>query len=433
MPDDHKYTQNLKIEAAPEPNFVSISLLQHVGVMCKPVVKVGQHVLEGQLIGDIFSKPGCPVHASVSGTVKRIEDVTTPNGGTSYNIVIENDFQHTLSPDVQPFGKKLSDATFEEICAVIRNAGIAGMGGTAFPTHMKLAAAKGRVRGIIINCCECEPFLCATHRIVVENPQAIVNGAKILMMALGVRDTVLAVSKDKKDEIAALNHCISNSEMISIETVSEKYPQGSEKQLVYSLTKLVTPLGKSPIEVGYVVFNAETCAAVYDAFSKGMPLIKRVVTVDGDCIASPRNLLVPIGTPAADLIGCCDGLCKPPKKMILGGPMMGQAQWDVETPITKSTSALIVLSDFFDRESKLPKVCIKCGRCVDACPMGLMPYRIASYAQHTNVDMPVKLHPEACIECGSCSYVCPGGVPVAQLVEKVKLLQITERRKSDTD
>lgn len=427
-PDEHKYTKNSPIERVSDPEIVSIALTQHVGVMCRPLVKSGDYVAEGQLIGEIPGGLGCPVHASVSGTVLKIEEVTTAWGGTSYNILVKNDGLHSVSEEVRPFGKKLSEATSDELIAAVRSAGIAGMGGTAFPTHAKLSAAKGKVDRVIVNCLECEPFVCANHRIIIENTDAVVNGVKIIMMALGVREAWLAVSEDRKDELSALGKALSESRIMSVKRIASKYPAGSEKQLIYALMGREIKEGRTPLDEAVVVFNAETCKAVYDAFAKGRPLCDRVVTVDGDCISRPANLLVPIGTPVSHLIDFCGGLCAEPKKIIIGGPMMGQAAWDPNTPITKNTSAVLVFSKYFDRESKLPAACIRCGRCVSACPMKLMPLKIAALAAKGKIDECDKLGAASCMECGSCTYVCPGGVPVAQMVGRAKSAILSERR-----
>lgn len=427
-PDDHKYTKNSAIEKIAEPQLVSIPLSQHVGVMCRPVVKAGDKVLVGQLIGEVPSGLGCPVHASVSGTVQRIEEVTTAYGGVSYNVVIENDKQNTLAPTVHPFGKKLSEATSQDIVAVIRNAGIAGMGGTAFPTYAKVAAARGKVDTMIINCCEGEPFVTITGRMIHENLLDILGGIKILMMAIGVREASVAIEKDRKNEIKILQSALEKEKMISLKKVSAKYPSGSEKHLIYALKREEIPEGKTPIDSGCVVFNAETCAAVYNAFSKGMPMIKRNITVDGDCIANPRNLSVPIGTPASYIIEQCGGLIKTPKKIIFGGPLMGHAQWDKDAPVSKTTSAILVFSDYFDRESKMDPVCIRCGRCVKACPMGLMPLEIVAFTNRAKIDKAESLGAAACIECGACTHVCPGGIPVTQIVSRAKTEILTKRR-----
>jgi len=432
-PDDHKYTRDTAIERIKDPDTVSIPLSQHVGVMCRPVVKAGDRVLVGQLIGEVPGGLGCPVHSSVSGIVQRIEEVTTTYGGSSYNIVIENDKQNTLCETVRPFGKKIAEATFQEIVAVIRNAGIAGMGGTAFPTYAKVTQARGKVDTMIVNCCEGEPFVTVTGRMIHECLQEILGGVKILMIALGVRKATLAIEKDRKKEIKKLNSALDKEDLMELKRVSAKYPSGSEKHLIYALTKEEIPAGKTAIDAGCIVFNAETCAAVYNAFAKGMPLIRRVITVDGDCIAKPRNLSVPIGTSASYIIDQCGGLIKDAKKIIFGGPLMGHAQWDKNAPVSKATSAILVFSDYFDRESKMEPVCIRCSRCVKACPMGLMPIDIVSVVNRGKIEKAETMGAAACIECGACTHVCPGGLPVTQIVGRAKTDILARRRNAQSE
>lgn len=433
-PDSHKYTASSPVKRIPEPETVSVPLTQHVGVMCRPVVKVGDRVLRGQLVGEIPGGLGCPVHSGVSGTVIRIEEFTTEAGGVSYNIVIENDGENTLSPTVRPFGKKLSEASFEEIVSVIRNAGITGMGGTAFPTHARLAAARGKVDKIIVNCLESEPFSCSTHRLVAENAAEIIGGVKILMVALGVRHAVVAVGEGEKEELRALDTALGGSDIITVRKVSSKYPADSERLLIYTLTGIAVPSGTSPMESGCIVFSADTLYAVFEAFAKGLPLCERVVTADGDCVAEPANWLVPVGTPASHLINCSGGLCREVKKLVFGGPLSGKAVWDENSPVTKNTKAILALSSFFDRESKKDApVCLRCGRCVDACPMGLAPVKIVEAYRKGSVGGCKMLYADACTDCGCCSYVCPGGVSVSQIVTAAKHSVLEKRRKAVSD
>ncbi len=432
-PDDHKYTASSPVRAIPDPEYVSIPLTQHVGVMCRPVVKIGDRVFRGQLVGEIPGGLGCPVHSGISGTVRRVEEFTTDSGGSSYKVVIENDRENITAPTVKPFGKKLSEATFEEIVSVIRNAGITGMGGTAFPTHARLIAARGKVDRVIVNCLETEPFSCSTHRLIMENSAEIIGGAKIVMVALGVREAWMAVSDSDREELRELDALLGDSKLISVHKVSPKYPADSERHLVYSLTGTAIPAGKSPIDAGCVVFSADTLVAVYEAFSKGLPLCERVITVDGDCVAEPANFLVPVGTPASHLIKCAGGLVRQPKKVVMGGPLQGHAAWDTDTPVTKNTKALLVLSDFFDRESKDPASCLRCGRCVDTCPMGLMPVKIMEAYRRGDIKACEALSADTCAECGCCTYVCPGGVSVTQLVSAAKATIFEKRRKAVSD
>ena len=429
-PDDHKYTANLPVMNLTEPEYISIPLTQHVGVMCRPVVSVGDRVFRGQLVGEIPGGLGCPVHSGISGVVKKIEEFTTDAGGSSFRVIVENDRENILAPTVKPFGKKLSEATFEEIVSVIRNAGVTGMGGTAFPTHARLLAARGKVDRVIVNCLETEPFSCSTHRLIMENSAEIIGGAKIVMVALGVREAWMAVSDRARDEIEELDTVLGGSKLLSIQKVAARYPADSERHLVYALTGKAVPAGKSPIDAGCVVFSADTLVAVYEAFSKGLPLCERGITVDGDCIAEPANFLVPVGTTVSHLINCAGGLCRKPKKIVMGAPLTGHAAWDAETPVTKNTRAVVVLSDFFDRESKDPAVCLRCGRCIDACPMGLMPVKIMEAYRRMDTKACEALGADACMECGCCTYVCPGGVPVAQTVSAARAKVSEKRRKA---
>ncbi len=419
--DEYKNTQKCRIETLPPPAKVTIPLSQHIGAPAAACVNVGDTVTLGQKIGDVAEGMlGCPVHSSVSGTVKEIVKKTLPTGAVVDHVVIENDLLDTLSPDIHPTEKRLADVDPEEIISVIREAGIVGMGGAAFPTYAKIRSAIGKVERIIINCAECEPFITANHRLLLEHPSSVVNGIKILLVALGVHTAWIAVENNKMDAVQKLEELVSDSKMISVKVMQTKYPQGDERQLVYALTGEEIPAGKLPADVGCVIFNAETCASVYKAFSAGMPSVNRVVTVDGDCIRRPKNLLVPIGTGAGDLISFCGGLSRPPKKLISGGPMMGFAQWDPDMPVTKSTSAVLVLSGRFGRTTAQVPTCIHCGRCVNHCPMHLMPMYIAQFSQVGDLKRAEEYGAMSCVECGSCSYNCPGGVEIVQHIRVAK-------------
>ena len=419
--DEYKNTQKCRIETLPPPAKVTISMSQHIGAPASVCVNVGDAVTVGQKIGDVAEGMlGCPVHASVSGTVKEIVKKTLPTGASADHVVIENDMLDTLCPDIRPTEKRLADVDPEEIISVIREAGIVGMGGAAFPTYAKIRSALGKADKIIINCAECEPFITANHRLLLEHPSSVVNGVKILLVALGVHTAWIAVENNKMDAVAKLEELVADSRMISVKVMQTKYPQGDERQLVYALTGEEIPAGKLPADVGCVIFNAETCASIYKAFSAGMPSVSRVVTVDGDCIRRPKNLLVPIGTGAGDLIAFCGGLARPPKKLISGGPMMGMAQWDPDVPVSKSTSAILVLSERFGKKNTPVPTCIHCGRCVNHCPMHLMPMYIAQFSQKGDLKRAEEYGAMSCVECGSCSYNCPGGVEIVQHIRVAK-------------
>ena len=426
--EEYKNTRKCRIEALPPPAKVTIPLSQHIGAPAVACVNVGDTVTLGQKIGDVAEGMlGCPVHSSVSGTVKEIVKKTLPTGAVVDHIVIENDMLDTVSPDLHPTEKRLADVTPEEIVSVIREAGIVGMGGAAFPTYAKINSAMGKVDKIIVNCAECEPFITANHRLLLEHGASVINGVKILLKALGVRTAFIAVEDNKMDAVEKLEELLGDSRMISVKVMKTKYPQGDERQLVYALTGEEIPAGKLPADVGCVIFNAETCAAIYKAFSTGMPSVSRVVTVDGDCIRRPKNLLVPVGTSASDLIAFCGGLCRPPKKLVNGGPMMGTAQWDPEMPVTKSTSAVLVFSARFGRKNVAKPACIRCGRCVNHCPMHLMPMYIAQFSKIGDLKRAEEYGAMSCVECGSCSYNCPGGVEIVQHIRVAKAAIKTEK------
>ncbi|MBQ3125890.1 MAG: electron transport complex subunit RsxC [Clostridia bacterium] len=417
---EHKHTRQMQIAAMPAPAKVSIPLSQHIGAHCKPLVQVGDHVWRGQLIGDVEEGLGCPVHASVSGTVTAIDTRNDANARPIVNIVIENDGEMALDPSITPYNRKLTETTTEEIIDIVRRAGISGMGGATFPTHAKIRSALGKVDRLIINCAECEPYITANHRLLLENPAAVINGAKILLKAFGLRMADIAIEDNKLDAINKIEQMVADSAMIRVRVLKTKYPQGDERQLIYALTGKALPAGKLPADVGCVVFNAETCAAIFSAFAYGMPLIERIVTVDGDCVSQPQNLLVSIGTSALDVIEACGGLRRAPRKLIFGGPMMGAAQWDIHTPVTKGTSAILVFSEKAEKQSRLPEACIHCGRCVQNCPMRLMPNYLAQYAKAGRLAEAEAFGALSCVECGTCSYNCPGQVQIVQFIRVAK-------------
>ena len=418
--EEYKNTRRCRIESLPAPEIVTIPLSQHIGAPATALVKKGDTVTIGQKIGDVTGGLGCPVHASISGTVTDIIKKTAQNGLQVEHVVIRNDLKDTICPDIRPVAKKLTEVTTEEIIEIVREAGISGMGGAAFPTYAKIQSALGKVDKLIVNCAECEPFITANHRLLLEQPGSVINGIKILLKALGVRTAYLAVEDNKMDAIEKLEELTADSKMISVKTMKTKYPQGDERQLVYAITGTEIPTGKLPADVGCVIFNAETCAAVYRAFAFGMPLVSRIVTVDGDCVKRPRNILAPIGTRVSDFVEFCGGLVREPKKIINGGPMMGAAQWDTEMPVTKSTSAVLLFSEHFGKKNVPAQVCIRCGKCIRNCPMHLMPMYIAQFSKIHDLKRAEDYGAMSCVECGSCSYNCPGGVEIVQYIRVAK-------------
>lgn len=428
-PPQNKNTAGCAVEKMPPPEKVHIPLSQHIGGVCVPLVKKGDKVDKGQIIGDVEGGLGCPVHASVSGTVESIEVKTNAAGQKTGQIVIVNDFEERLSPDVKPIGKAIDGLTVDELVEITRKAGIAGMGGATFPTYAKLSSAAGKIDHLIVNCAECEPYITVNHRLMVEQPERLVNGLKILLKVFGLQKGYIAVEDNKPDAIAILKEKTAGSELpIEVCVMKTKYPQGDERQIIYALTGKELTSGHLPFEVGCLILNAETVAAIYDAVEYGMPLIERFVTVDGDCIKTPKNLSVRLGTPINELIEYCGGLVKDPHKIICGGPMMGIAQWKMYAPTVKGTSSVLVFSNknrkrFTDKPS-----CIHCGRCVGHCPMHLMPNYLVAFANDGQLDKCKQFDILGCVECGSCSYDCPADVPIVQTIRAAKGKILEEMR-----
>ncbi len=431
--EDYKNTRRAQIRRMnPAPQRVCIPMCQHIGVPSVPVVGAGDIVDRGQLIGEAGAGLGCPVHASVSGKVTRVYDRIGATGSMVTCVEIENDFEDRDCKSIKPFEKRLGETSPEEIIEIVKNAGIAGMGGATFPTYAKIQSAIGKVTSLIINGAECEPFITADHRTMLESPASVINGTKILLKALSLRRAYIAIEDNKLDAVAKLEELLAGSELIKVQVCKTKYPQGDERQLMYALTGRELPLGKLPADIGCVIFNAATAAAIFRAFAKGMPLIERVITVDGDCVREPGNVLVPLGASAMDVIEACGGLVKQPHKLIFGGPMMGVAQWDPETPVTKGTTAILALSRDFEAVGKYeqPPVCIHCGKCGEVCPVYLLPNYIAEFELAGRLDEAERFGAEACVECGACSYICPGYFPVTQYVKNAKSKVIAAKRRS---
>lgn len=418
--EEHKNTAGCAIEPMPVPATVSIALSQHIGAPCAPLVKVGDTVTRGQMIGSVENALGCPVHSSVSGKVIAIDSRNNAQGIPVQNIIIENDGQGTLCPDVKPLEGSYLDRTADELIERIRLAGISGMGGAMFPTYAKIRSALGKVDHIIINCAECEPYITADCRVMIEYTDRLISGVKILMHIFGLDSAYIAVEDNKPESIAALRRETQDFPGIKVCVCKTKYPQGDERQLMYALTRRQLPPGKLPADMGCVFFNASSCVAIHNAVIDGMPVIERVITVDGDCVNTPKNILAPIGASFSDLIEFAGGLKKTPYMLVSGGPMMGAAQWDIKGPVIKGTSALLVLSEDQFTHYNEPSVCIRCGRCVRNCPMHLMPNYLVRFARLGKYDEAAKLGVMSCVECGTCSYNCPGHMMIVQHIRVAK-------------
>lgn len=427
---DEKNTKNLPITEFPAPKTVSIPMQQHIGAPATPLVKKGDAVCVGQIIGRFDNGLSCPVHASVSGTVKDIEMRNSYTGyGKTAHVIIENDFLDTVADTVKPYSGELKDATPEEIIEIVKEAGISGMGGAAFPTHAKISSAIGKAKDVIVNCAECEPYITANHRLMLEEPERIVGGVKILLKALGLDHAIFAIEDNKKDAAEKMCEHIAGEDGLEVALLKTKYPQGDERQLIYALKGIELPAGNLPADVGCVIFNAETCAAVHTAFTTGMPLIKRIVTIDGDAINEPKNIRVPLGTSYEDVFEFCGGVKENISRIISGGPMMGAAQWDYNSVIMKNTSAILVFSEEKDRTIVENASCIHCGKCVSVCPMHLMPNYLAAFSKADNDEMCEKFNLMSCVECGCCTYNCPGRVPIVQHIRNKKAQIVALRKK----
>ena len=410
-PKENKlYTCDMPVQVFPAADVVVIPMSQHIGAPCSPLVKKGDKVTLGQKIGD--NQGLCvPVHASVSGTVKAVEARPHSSGTTMMSVVIENDHQDTLCPDIQPRTPEAVEAlTAEELIGIIREAGVVGMGGASFPTHVKLSGGIGKVDTVIINAGECEPYITADDRLCREMPERVISGLKIIMKILGLEEGHIAIEDNKPQAIEALKKAAAQEDGIILDVLPAMYPQGAEKQLIQSVTGRQVPSGGLPAAVGCAVFNAATCKAICDAVYDGMPLVRRIVTVSGDVLMEPKNLLVPIGTSYNDLIEAC-GLSERPYKVLNGGPMMGMAQFDLAVTTVKACNAVTVLGKRNKYIVEPPK-CIRCGRCVGVCPMKLMPVLMFKAVLANDLEGMKQTHLMDCIECGCCAYECPACVPL---------------------
>ena len=410
-PKENKwYARDKEIQEYPEPDILVIPMSQHIGAPCKPLVKKGDLVKVGQKIGD--NQGLCvPVHASVSGKVKAVENRPHTNGGYVMSVVIENDHQGTLCEDIKARTQEEVDAlTSEELISIIREGGVVGMGGATFPTHVKLSGGIGKVDTVIVNAGECEPYITSDDRLCREMPDELISGLKIIMRIFGLKEGRIGIEDNKPEAVKALQANLCKEDGIIIDVLPAKYPQGAEKQLIYAVTGREVPSGGLPAAVGCAVFNAATCKAIHDVVYKGMPLIKRVVTVSGDVLMEPKNLMVPIGTSFNELLEAC-GHSEIPYKVLSGGPMMGAAQYDLAVPTIKGVNAITALgktNNFFVEDSR----CLRCGKCIDACPMKLMPVLMYKALQSGDVDEMKNTNLMDCIECGSCAYTCPASVPL---------------------
>lgn len=419
----HKNTAQMESATLPCPSQVTIPMQQHVGAPCKPLVKVGDFVQVGQKIGDSDAFVSAPIHASISGKVSAITKVALPGGQMVDAVVIESDGQMTVSPEVRPPVVN----TPEDFIRAVHESGLVGLGGAGFPAHVKLNVPKDKhLDTLIVNAAECEPYITADNREALENSWAVLSGVYAVRDLLGLERVIIAVEDNKPDVIEVLRKVADNPKLdpedrVRILPLRARYPQGAEKVLVQSCTNRVIPLGKLPADVGCLVMNITSVAFLADYLKTGMPLVKKRVTVDGSAIASPKNVIVPIGTKIADVVAFCGGYSQPPAKLLMGGPMMGIALTSDELPILKQNNGILA---FAEKDAALPKptACIRCGRCVSGCPMNLVPTQLEKYAELRDTDKLDQLGIMCCMECGTCAYNCPAHRPLVHAIRMGKAL-----------
>lgn len=411
-PGDFKtQTASLPIEILPAPKEVFIPLQQHIGAPCKAIVEVGDEVVVGQVIGNTEAYVSSPVHATINGKVKAIAKFHHTTGGRVemvHIIASEEEIPAKIYSEVE-----WQSLSVDELRERIKKAGIVGLGGAAFPTHVKLNPPENKpIDTFILNGCECEPFLTADHRSMLEMPDKVLKGMAIIMKILSVKDGYIGIESNTPDAVTSMQKAAQDYGF-NVITVKTKYPQGAEKMLIQSVTKRKVPTGGLPMDVGIVVQNVGTAIAVADAVLSEKPLTHRVVTVTGNGIKEPKNLLVTIGTKFSDVLEACGGLVDKTAQVFMGGPMMGIAQFDLSVPVIKATSGIVCTTDFRQVD---PIACIGCGACVKSCPMFLMPTRLARLSLIRHWSDADKMGIMNCIECGSCAYVCPSSIPLVQWI-----------------
>lgn len=403
-------------------------LSQHIGAPANPIVKKGDHVLTGQKIAEAAGFVSAPIYATVSGTVKAIEPRRVVTGDNVMSIVIENDgaYDEVEYPPVKP----LEEMTREEVVNLIKEASVVGMGGAGFPTFIKMSPKEPeKIDYIIANCAECEPYLTSDYRRMLENPELLIDGMRVILSIFPKAQGVFAVEDNKPDCVKLLKELTKDEDRMSVKAIKTKYPQGAERMLIYAVTGRAINSDMLPADAGCIVDNVDTIVAINQAVREGKPLMHRIVTVTGDAIADPRNFIVRIGTNYAELVEEAGGFKKDPVKIISGGPMMGFGIFDLNVPTTKTASALLCLTKD-DVSAMEPTACINCGRCSEACPERLLPGRLSTYAVHGDAESFVKENGMECCECGCCSYVCPAKKPLTQTIKSMRKLELANRKKA---
>jgi Na+-translocating ferredoxin:NAD+ oxidoreductase subunit C len=418
-----KNTAQIESAVLPPPAQVVLPIQQHVGAPCTPLVKIGDTVLVGQKIADSSAFVSAPIHASISGRVSAIKKVMLPGGQYTDAVVIDSDGEMKVSPDVKPPVVE----TPEDFVKAVRESGLVGLGGAGFPAHVKLNVPKGKnIDTLIVNAAECEPYITADHREALEDSWAVLSGIYAIRDLLKLDRILIAVEDNKPDVIEVLSKIAYNEtndpeNHVRVLKLKARYPQGAEKVLVKSCTDRSIPIGKLPADVGCLVMNITSVAFLANYMKTGMPLVTKRVTIDGSAIKNPQNVIVPIGTKIAEVIAFCGGYQSEPKKILMGGPMMGLALANDELPILKQNNGIIV---FDEQEAHLnePTACIRCGHCVFGCPMNLIPAQLEKFSNARNVEKLEEFDVMDCMECGTCVYNCPAGRPLVQAIRLGKAM-----------
>ncbi len=425
----HKNTAETEVIRMPVPSKVVIPMQQHIGAPCEPVVKVGDTVAVGQLIGDTDKYVSAPIHASVSGVVTAVGDIKMPNGTLAKAVTIESDGEMRLWEGIEPPHVE----TREDLIKAVRASGLVGLGGAGFPTHVKLNfPADKNIDTLVVNAAECEPFITVDYRECIENSWDILSGVYLLKDLLGFKQVIIAVEDNKPEAFKVLksiaDHSLDKHDEVKLMVLESKYPQGAEKMMVQSATGRRVPPGKLPADVGCVVMNVASVAFIARYIKTGKPLVTRSLTVDGSAIAEPKNIRVPVGTSIAEIIDFCGGFKTDPCKILTGGPMMGLAIVGTDLPVLKQNNAILAFAHD-DAVLKPETDCIRCGRCATACPMSLMPTNIVRAAKSKDVSMLKAAGVTVCMECGSCAFACPAGKPLVQHMRLAKAILREEGNK----
>lgn len=409
-----KNTENSATVQLPLPRIIKLPMSMHMGAPCTPLVKAGDIVKVGQKIGDSDAPFSVPVHSSVSGKVIAVSDYRTASGTVCKAVEIETDGQQEISEEIKP--PVITDKA--SFIKAVRESGVCGMGGAGFPTHIKLNP-KGNIDTLIINAAECEPYITADYREMIENTDDILNGIKSIKDILGIKKAIIAVEKNKPEAIKKFGNLADSDDTIEISELPSIYPQGAEKVIIYNTTNRIVEEGKLPADMGVIVINVSTVAFIHRYIQTGMPFITRRITVDGNAISEPKNIFAPIGTPFADILDFCKADIENLKVLISGGPMMGMCIPDINMPVVKTTNALLAFDHYDDRKTS---PCIRCGRCVNACPLGLMPAEIDKAYKIKDIDDLKFLKVNLCMNCGSCTYICPANRKLAETNQLAKAL-----------